>query len=85
MSKRTTSLRLLMHDWLGQVDNIRVSRPARSRNMPWRAVRIEVMRSSTAFAIVFFRHGDGSWCVYPPSFTAPTMQLPRLQAIPQGC
>jgi hypothetical protein len=75
MSKRMTSLRLLMHDWLGQVDHVRVSRPTRSRQMPWRAVRIEVMRSSTMFVIVFFRHGDGSWCVYPPSHRVPTLQV----------
>ncbi|SAL02969.1 hypothetical protein AWB81_06307 [Caballeronia arationis] len=66
MSKRTTSLRLLMHDWLGQVDDIHVSRAARSRKTPWCVVRIDVMRSSTKFAIVFFRHDDGTWCVYPP-------------------
>ncbi|WP_284507532.1 hypothetical protein [Caballeronia sp. AZ7_KS35] len=35
--------------------------------MPWGAVRIEVTLSTTACAIVFFRHGDGSWCVYPPA------------------
>jgi hypothetical protein len=41
--------------------------------MPWRAVRIEVTVSSTAFAIVFFRHDDGSWRVYPP--TSPSLSI----------
>lgn len=75
MSRRMTSLRHLVHDWLGQVDRIQVSRAARSTNMPWRAVRIEVMRRSTSFAIVFFRHGDGSWCVYPPNIVVPAMRF----------
>ncbi|WP_250469752.1 hypothetical protein [Caballeronia sp. GAFFF2] len=75
MSKQMTSLRHLVHDWLGQIDGIQVSRAARSVNMPWRAVRIEVMRRSTRFAIVFFRHGDGSWCVYPPNIVVPAMRF----------
>ncbi|MBC8640576.1 hypothetical protein IAG25_27445 [Caballeronia sp. EK] len=73
MSEPGKSLRFLMHDWLGRAGNIRVSRAARSKAMPWRAVRIEVTVSSTAFAIVFFRHDDGSWRVYPP--TSPSLSI----------
>jgi hypothetical protein len=62
-----------VHDWLGRAGNIRISRAARSRTMPWRAVRIEVDLSSSVFAIIFFRHGDGSWCVYPPAYPSPAM------------
>ncbi|WP_162068857.1 hypothetical protein [Burkholderia sp. THE68] len=77
MRQPTTSLRYLVHDWLGAVESMRVSRPARSQRMPWRAVRIEVARSSAAFAIVFFRHGDGSWCIYPPATFPPATRLFR--------
>ncbi|MDR5795096.1 hypothetical protein QCE49_17125 [Caballeronia sp. LZ008] len=73
MSEQRKSLRFLMHDWLGRAGNIRISRAARSRAMPWRAVRIEIMVASEAFAIVFFRHDDGSWCVYPP--TSPSLAM----------
>ncbi|TCK88056.1 hypothetical protein B0G74_6215 [Paraburkholderia sp. BL9I2N2] len=73
MSSQCKSLRFLVNDWFGSDENFRVTRPARSRKMPWRVVRIEVMRSFGTFAIVFFRHGDGSWCVYPPSAVQPTM------------
>ena len=75
MKKQTTSLRFHVHDWLGSVDNLRVSRPARSKDMPCRAVRIEVTRAAAEIAIVFFRHRDGSWCVYPPSAFSPATKL----------
>jgi hypothetical protein len=75
MSEQGKSLRFLMHDWLGRAGNIQISRAARSRAMPWRAVRIEVIVPSTAFAIVFFRHDDGSWRVYPPTSPSLAMNL----------
>ncbi|RDV00933.1 hypothetical protein DWV00_01060 [Trinickia dinghuensis] len=71
MSGGSKSLRGLVTDWFGNGENLRVTRPDRSRKMPWRAVRIEVARSSGMLAIVFFRHDDGSWCVYPPSTVQP--------------
>jgi hypothetical protein len=72
MNSQCTSLRALVNDWFGQGERFRVTRPDRSRTMPWRVVRVEVLRSSGALAIVFFRHGDGSWCVYPPPMLRPT-------------
>jgi hypothetical protein len=61
MRSQTTSLRFLVNDWFGKGETFRVTRPVRSRQRPWRAVRVEVLNSPAAFAIVFFRHGDGSW------------------------
>lgn len=74
MRSQTTSLRFLVNDWFGKDENFRVSRPVRSPERPWRAVRVEVMRSSAALAIIFFRHGDGSWCVYPPASVPQAMK-----------
>lgn len=66
MSGHGHSLRVLINDWFGSGEHFRVTRADRSKNMPWRVVQVEVARSSGTFAIAFFRHGDGSWCVYPP-------------------
>lgn len=68
------SLRFLVNDWFGKGENLRVTRPVHSHKLPWRAVRVEAKRSSDTVAIVFFRHGDGSWCVYPPQRIQLTMK-----------
>lgn len=73
MSSQCKSLRVLIKDWFGNGGHFRVTRPDRSKSMPWRVVRVEVARTSGTFAIVFFRHDDGSWCVYPPSVVQPTL------------
>lgn len=65
MNSQCKTLRFLVDKWCGNED-LRITRPGRSRAMPWRMVRVELIRLSGAPAIVFFRHGDGSWCVYPP-------------------
>ncbi len=73
MSSECKSLRGLIKDWFGDVERFRVTRPECARQMPWRAVKIEVLRSSGPFEIVFFKHDDGSWWVYPPPVIQPTM------------
>jgi hypothetical protein len=77
MSSQQKSLRTLVHDWFGAAGNLQVTRLERSCGMPWRAVRVEMQRSSGPFAIVFFRHDDASWCVYPPPALRPTMNWLR--------
>ncbi|MBB6322627.1 hypothetical protein FHX56_005982 [Paraburkholderia tropica] len=67
MSGERKSLRALVNDWLGHSGHFRVTRPGRTKKMPWRVVKVEVARASGTFEIVFFRHDDGSWCVYPPT------------------
>ncbi|WP_321798299.1 hypothetical protein [Caballeronia sp. J97] len=76
MRSQTTSLKFFVNDWFGKDETFRVTRPVRSRERPWRAVRVEVMRSSATFALFFFQHGDGSWCVYPPAAVQPSMKWP---------
>ncbi|WP_118178413.1 hypothetical protein [Paraburkholderia phosphatilytica] len=77
MSSHCRSLRVLVNEWLGNAQHFRVTRPDRSKTMPWRAVRVEVSRSSGPLALVFFRHRDGSWCLYPPAAVQPAMNLLR--------
>jgi hypothetical protein len=73
MSGQHNSLRALVGDWFGGGGHFRVTWPGRTTKMPWRAVQVEVARSSGTFAIVFFRHDDGSWCVYPPPVVRPVL------------
>lgn len=75
MSGQCKSLRVLVKDWFGNSGHFRVTRPYRSTTMPRRIVRVEVARPSGTLALVFFRHDDGSWCVYPPPIVQPAMNL----------
>jgi len=62
------SLRLLVEKWFAPtpVAPVRVTRlsPASSNQM--RCVRVETLRAADSIAILFFRHDDGTWCVFPP-------------------
>lgn len=75
MSCRERSLRALVEKWLGREggNTVSVTRFSHGADKRWRHVRVEAQRSGGAFVIVFFRHDDGSWCVYPPSIRRPTM------------
>ena len=73
MSGECKSLRVFIEDWFGSGELFTITRPDRAKTLPCRAVKVEVARSSGPLAIVFFRHSDGSWCVYPPRIVRPTM------------
>lgn len=77
MSSRDGSLRALVEKWLGPYDAHLVCMMglSRSTRRPWRHVRIEAQRAGGPFAIVFFRHDDGSWRVYPPPVRRPAMAI----------
>ncbi|MFM0132352.1 hypothetical protein PQR09_31460 [Paraburkholderia sediminicola] len=45
----------------------RVMEFSRTRPDRRRYVRVGTFRREACFAIVFFRHDDGSWNVFPPS------------------
>ena len=75
MRGQERSLRALAEKWLG-LDTIKratVTRFGRSRRHPWRYVRVEAILPSGALAILFFRHDDGSWCVFPPASPRPAI------------
>ncbi|EYS97647.1 hypothetical protein CF68_07785 [Cupriavidus sp. SK-4] len=61
------SLRGLMQKWLGPdaVERARITR-MRDDASPRGYVQVEVERPSGALCLMFFRHADGSWCVFPP-------------------
>ncbi|SAK97389.1 hypothetical protein AWB79_07459 [Caballeronia hypogeia] len=75
MIVRDRSLRKVVEFWFGSQprNRLRVTRFSRSRCKLWRYVCVEMTRERGAFAVVFFRHDDGSWCVFPPAPHRPAM------------
>ena len=75
MSVRERSLRAIVQSWLGApcAGRIRVTRLSHTRRQLWRYVCVESVRESGTMALVFFRHDDGSWCVFPPAPRRPVM------------
>lgn len=68
MNGNDISLRSLVDKWLAPTLSMpaRVTEVGRLITTHSRYVRIEGLTSSGPLTIVFFRHGDGSWRVFPP-------------------
>lgn len=81
MNGNDISLRALVDKWLAPTLSMpaRVTQVGRLLATHSRYVRIEGRTANGPFTIVFFRHGDGSWCVFPPATSTPAM-CPRLNA-----
>lgn len=77
MNASGKSLRKQIDKWLGPVGSTRicVTRIGRYRSHRSRCVCVEAWRSSGAFSIVFFRHDDGAWHVYPQPTDRPMMNV----------
>lgn len=43
-----------------------------------RCVRVEAVRPGGLLSILFFRHDDGSWNVFPPMEPRPAMSVARM-------
>jgi hypothetical protein len=80
MNGNDVSLRSLVNKWLAPTFSMpaRVTQSGRLLATRSRYVRIEGRTSSGTLTIVFFRHGDGSWCVFPPMRTTPAMCPSRI-------
>ncbi|TAL93161.1 MAG: hypothetical protein EPN73_22585 [Paraburkholderia sp.] len=74
MSVSGRSLRALVERWVGAADGVRVTHFSHGRDEPFPFVRVEGV-SNREIALIFFRHADGSWCVFPPEGRRPAMQL----------
>jgi hypothetical protein len=68
MNTAEGSLRLLVEKWFAPTPDVPVSvtRFSSTRVNLKRCVRVESMRAEGSIAIFFFRHDDGTWCVFPP-------------------
>ncbi|WP_322047363.1 hypothetical protein [Paraburkholderia sp. J67] len=75
MSGSEVTLRSLVDKWLAPTFSApaHVAQVGRLLATRSRFVRIDRRTSSGALTIVFFRHNDGSWCVFPPAQTKPAM------------
>lgn len=75
MNGNEVTLRSLVDKWLAPTFSTpaRVAQVGRLLATRSRFVRIEGHTSSGTLTIVFFRHNDGSWCVFPPAQTKPAM------------
>lgn len=75
MNGNEVTLRSLVDKWLAPTfaAPARVTQVGRLLATRSRFVRIEGRTSSGTLTIVFFRHNDGSWRVFPPARTKPAM------------
>nr|WP_240975379.1 hypothetical protein [Paraburkholderia aromaticivorans] len=82
MSFRDASLRSLVEKWLGAelAACARVTRFSHTRRKQWRYICVQARGSSSNLAFVFFRHDDGSWCVFPPDTGRLTMDVAKMDA-----
>lgn len=75
------SLRALVDKWLAPTiaSPARVLRTGRMVGNRARYVCVEMRAPDGVRSIFLFRHGDGSWCVFPPSETRPAMCCARVR------
>ena len=65
---KMNTLRFLVEKWLAPSPTtpVRVTRFSCKPSDQRRHVRVEALRPEGPVVILFFRHGDGTWCVFPP-------------------
>jgi hypothetical protein len=70
------SLRWIVQKWLAPspASPVRVALFIHARGRGNRYVRIEAIRPDGPMGIFFFRHDDGTWCVFPPE--RPRLSVP---------
>jgi hypothetical protein len=75
MNTREKSLRLLVEKWFAPTAAmpVRITEFSRTCTNQKRYVRVEALRPTGMLRIFFFRHDDGSWCVFPPQTVRPAM------------
>ena len=75
MNSNCVSLRSLVDKWLAPTLSMpaRVTQIGRMLATHGRYVRLEGCTSTGPLTVIFFRHDDGSWCVFPPVPSSPAM------------
>jgi hypothetical protein len=76
------SLHVAVDKWLAPsaAHPARVVRLCRSSVTGSRYVCIEAWHPNGPIALVFFKHDDGTWNVFPPALRRPSMSAQRLAA-----
>ena len=82
MSRRTSTLHRLVDKWIGPTEAtpLRVVRLKSKGAKKSRCICVEAQRPLGRLSILFFRHGDGIWRVFPPNSSGPSMNALRLGA-----
>jgi hypothetical protein len=75
MNPIRTSLRVQIEKWFGPVSRqaLRITRMGHSSVGGIRCVMVEGVQPNESCTVVFFRHNDGSWRLYPPETPRPSM------------
>ena len=75
MNTGEKSLHWVVDKWLAPSPAMpaHVTQFSRTHSSQGRYVRVEASRPAGSLAIFFFRHDDGSWCVFPPETGRPAM------------
>jgi hypothetical protein len=73
------SLRTQVDKWLapGLSTQVRVTEFSRTRLGGRRYVCVETALPLGSRALLFFRHDDGCWCVFPPAVDRPNTMMGR--------
>jgi hypothetical protein len=76
------NLRHTIDKWLAPTPAapVHAIRLCRMQSSHVRYVRVETIRSAGVFALLLFRHDDGTWQVFPPAIVRTTMNPLRLAA-----
>ncbi|MDR5857447.1 hypothetical protein P9239_01320 [Caballeronia sp. LZ062] len=82
MQTPANSLHSAVDKWLAPTVThpARVAQLSRSRITGMRYVRVEAWHGGELIGIIFFRHYDGTWNVFPPQARGLSMNAARLAA-----
>ena len=75
MASSGKSLRLMVEHWLigDSTKRVRVTEFRNRRSERGCYVCVEALREACPIAMFFFRHGDGTWRIYPPNRELPAL------------
>jgi hypothetical protein len=76
MACKAESLRKMVERWLAPDPGmqVRVTEFRNSRSKSQCYVRVETLRPAGPVSMFFFRHQDGTWCIFPPGPQRLTMR-----------
>jgi len=68
MNASRKSLSMQIHKWFGSActKTIHITRTSLPNGWRVRCVTVRATQPDNSIVVAFFRHGDGSWQVYPP-------------------